>query len=99
MKEYPTTGELKKIKKWDFSNLVGLMEFVKPLWEFADVGYWKQKGRTYWLSTGGWSGNESIVEALQDNTMFWMLCWQYSRRGGHYRFHIPKLPPSGPTGL
>jgi hypothetical protein len=29
--------------------------------------------------------------ALEANRHFWSLCWLSSRRGGHYRFQIPKF--------
>ena len=41
-------------------------------------------------STGGWSGNESLISAMQDNVIFWHLHWVQSRRGGHYVFDITK---------
>ena len=39
------------------------------------------------LSTGGWSDNEEIINQLSE-TMFWVMYWQTSRRGGHYTFGI-----------
>jgi len=83
---YPTDDELKKINKWDCKDLHGLMAYIRELWEFADYGYWSQKGDTYYLDTAGWSGNEDIIAALQKNRIFWMFYWQQSRRGGHYIF-------------
>lgn len=64
---------------------------MHSLWKYADAGYWRQRGRTYRISTAGWSGNESIIGVLQENRLFWILCWQRSRRGGHYVFRIPKI--------
>lgn len=46
------------------------------------------KVRVFYISTVGWSGNERLIEAMQANDMFWSLCWQSRRRGGHYRFHV-----------
>jgi hypothetical protein len=63
-----------------------ILPFIKrcgdsvPLKDFAD-------NQSVWrLSTGGFSENEHILAALQQNTMFWMLCWQSTSVGGHYEF-------------
>jgi hypothetical protein len=37
------------------------------------------------LITGGWSENEEIINQLS-TTMFWILWWQESKRGGYYKF-------------
>lgn len=85
---YPDEDELRRIREWPHEGgFPGLMDFVRERWAYADWG-WTVDGetKTYRISTGGWSGNESLVEALQENTMFWTLCWESSRRGGHYEF-------------
>lgn len=87
---YPDEEELQAIRTWDWHDLDGLMAFVHDLWTYADCGYWDQQGDAYRLSTGGWSGNEDIIEALQENRMFWTLCWVSSRRGGHYEFEVKR---------
>jgi len=93
---YPTKEELEKISSWDLADFKGMMEFIKELWEFADWGWsesdepdWLHKDRTnrvYRISTGGWSGNEEIIGAMQKNSIVWFLNWWESRRGGHYIF-------------
>lgn len=87
-RDYPTKAELKKIAKWDFNDFAGLMEFVKELWHWDD--YIEQDGNIYKLHTGGWSGNEDIINALAKNSLFWLMCWVESRRGGHYIFELRK---------
>ena len=82
---YPTEEELKKIENWK-DDRPALMEYVKSLWWAADWG-WTEKGSTYQISTGGWSGNEEIIAALKANMMFWVMCYQSSRVGGHYFFN------------
>lgn len=51
----------------------------------------KTKYRKLYLSTGGWSGNESIIYSLQKNFLFWAMYWEKSIRGGHYWFIIPEV--------
>jgi len=84
--DYPTEDELHKITTWHPKDFVGCMEYILTLWNYADCGYWKQEGEVYYLSTGGWSGNEDIIEALENNYIWWMMYWCQSRRGGHYIF-------------
>ena len=87
---YPDDQELKRIQEWPVEDFRGLMEFVLSLWWHPE--YIRQTTpRRFLVSTAGWSGNESIISALQLNTMFWLICWQESRRGGHYKFELPKL--------
>jgi hypothetical protein len=89
---YPTDEQLKIIEEWpivnpqDIAEFHKIMEYIKPLWEFADCGYWVQDGDIYYLHTAGWSGNEDIIGALDKNIIFWMLYWYRSERGGHYIF-------------
>jgi hypothetical protein len=95
---YPTAELLDLIEHWNYLALSELFEFIKPLWRFADSGYWKEcesideitgkKSYCYHLSTAGWSGNESIIHAMQVNRLVWSLTWVQSRRGGHYIFEL-----------
>jgi hypothetical protein len=88
---YPTDEELETIENWPWdAGYRPLMEFVRSVWWCPDWG-WHQKGRTYRISTGGWSGNEEIVGAMQANHQFWSQSWRTARVGGHYRLIIPKV--------
>lgn len=85
---YPTEDELRRIKEWDVcSDLMGLLRFIEDLWFYSDRFILKGKRvlRLY-LSTGGWSGNEDIIIALEENFVFWTCFWQKSTIGGHYWF-------------
>ena len=91
MKQYPTDFELKKIQKWDYKKFIKLMEYVETLWAYPEWGFMRSyEGTAQFiaLSTAGWSGNEEIIGALQENGIFWSLCWESSRRGGHYLFKV-----------
>ena len=86
---YPTEEILKKIEEWPYSNdFKDLIELVGELWTYSD--YWKVDGLSIEASTGGWSGNESIISALRNNRMFWAMCWLSTERGGHYTFKMMK---------
>lgn len=85
---YPDEGELDSIKKWPFNDFEGLIQYVSERWKYPEFG-WKQTGRRYRLATGGWSGNEDLINAMNCNLIFWSQCWQSSHRGG---LHIFKLP-------
>lgn len=92
---YPTEEFLGRIEKWDVlkGKNSALMKFIKRYWRYSSAGFWSEKeregyGTEYKISTGGWSGNEAIIEALKNNRLFWNLYWIQSRRGGHYIFEV-----------
>ena len=96
---YPTENALEIIRRYPFTLPERkLFEFIHSIWWMPDWG-WKEcevidevtneRSYAYYISTGGWSGNESIIQAMQENKwMFWSLTWQQSRRGGHYIFQL-----------
>ena len=93
---YPTEAALELIEKWHWTDTTGWLEFIKSIWWAADWGWnegeepheWDEGKNCYryHVSTGGWSGNESIIHAMQKNDFHWYLIWVQSRRGGHYIF-------------
>jgi len=91
---YPAGETLKAIEKWPHEDgFVELMEFVGKAWN-EDYGKVEKEERegvmVYKFVTGGWSGNESIIEDLERNFVFWSLCWLKSERGGYYEFEVEK---------
>lgn len=89
---YPTEPELDFIKNYDClkKSMRKLLDYVGSIWEYGEWG-WKKEGFTYYVATGGWSGNEELIMALQENRIFWSLCWYRSERGGHYIFKVPRI--------
>lgn len=90
---YPSEEALELIAKWDFMDMKKCFEFIKELWTYSN--YFKEECLDdkiiYHLSTCGWSGNESIINAMQKNIMIWTLSWVQSRRGGHYIFEYKPI--------
>jgi hypothetical protein len=89
--DYPTEEELERIRQWPYEDCGGLLQFIgSTCWAYPERGF-EQKGRRFRLATSGWSGNEEVISALQDNRMFWAICWESSHRGGLYIFEVPKI--------
>jgi hypothetical protein len=90
--EYPTDEQLQAIL--DFRGTPReFIDYINSIWNYK--GFWVRRGFDDYtgvmrcsISTWGWSGNEDIV-AVVKQTMFWMLWWRESSRGGHYTFEIP----------
>ena len=97
MGHYPSDIVLERIKNFDIfeEDIEKLLELIENEWEYADVGYFKQyveEGKNILeLHTGGWSGNEEILEALRENFAFWSAYWWKTERGGHYWFELKDL--------
>lgn len=83
---YPEEEELDKIRTWT-GKPHELFDFIRSIWWANEWGF-HQDGNKYSLSTGGWSGNESIIAAMRENQIFWLMYWESSRRGGHYTFEV-----------
>jgi len=92
---YPTDEELEAIKAWDIikQSVRELLAYVEEIWWMPDWGFLLTGKNVLRLElhTGGHSGNEDIISALQHNFLFWSLCWRKSTTGGHYWFKIPRF--------
>lgn len=94
---YPTDEALDVIEHWPWDDPKGWFEFIHSIWHLRSWG-WNEcdaiddvtgkKAYCYYISTAGWSGNESIISAMQKNEFMWHLNWVQSRRGGHYIFEL-----------
>lgn len=101
---YPTEYALNLLEIWHWSDAKGWFEFVKELWTYKSFGWAETEGgiddwtneqlpettKRFHISTAGWSGNESVIRAMQKNDMLWFFHWVQSRRGGHYIFELKK---------
>lgn len=95
---YPTQDALTIIELWPFEDEKGWFIFIQQLWAMKHFG-WNEgvadhdfrpntKVYLYEISTAGWSGNESIIRAMEKNEFLWHMVWVQSRRGGHYIFEL-----------
>jgi hypothetical protein len=88
---YPTDKQLAEIEKFPSVDLdkarKAWLDHVVSLWWMPDWGVTWTRYRLY-ISTGGWSGNESIISAMRNNWILWSQTWYSSRRGGHYIFQF-----------
>jgi hypothetical protein len=94
---YPTDATLETIKNWPYGHgFIDLMEYVQSAWWNGDTLISRDKiqdqlGNDMWeytLVTMGWSGNESIVGAMDSNHLFYSLCWRESHRGGKHIYEV-----------
>lgn len=93
---YPTNDALTIIELWPYTDEKGWFIFIESIWAMKHFGWaegeaphdW-DKNKTvylYEISTAGWSGNEAIIRAMENNDFLWHQVWVQSRRGGHYIF-------------
>lgn len=85
---YPTDETLKRIRTFDpfKGDLDEFIDYIVSNWVNGYPAEYDPKNYVLKLSTGGWSGCESIIDALKQNHTFWTLFWYSSARGGHYEF-------------
>ena len=91
---YPDEKSLEEIKTWDLLSH-GVDDFLDLI---EDNTYWadrqtERSGKNvihYVYHTGGWSGNEDVIQAMRQNYLFWAISWEKSTRGGHYYFKIKR---------
>lgn len=79
---YPTQDTLDRLASWDPADFEGLARFLVDLWIYDDAI--ELEGDGLRLSTGGWSGHEDVLGAV--NRKWWFFHWQSSERGGHHVF-------------
>jgi len=86
---YPTERALNAIETFKIQKLSDsktLIDHCAELWN--EYGTCDTVNGLYTFTTGGWSGNESILGAMTLNRMFWGLSWYSSTVGGKYEFKV-----------
>lgn len=89
---YPDEVSLKAIKEWDVlkKGVKGLLDLIQENtnWPDRQISITGKRILRFEYHTGGWSGNEDVIDALRQNFLFWSLFWKKSISGGHYYFRI-----------
>ena len=91
---YPTDETLRTVRTFTGSphQLVDLLQDITRAYGVVTTMAFEDRyGRPaveVYMATGGWSGNESVIGALE-RSAFWFLYWNQSARGGAFWFHVP----------
>lgn len=106
--DYPTEATLQTIRNWKLEDADALLDYVAAAWHWPDFGvshelrpeealvvHAEPGERFLRLATGGWSGNESLIDAL-DESWGSFGAWRLSACGGlHiYQYRAASVPPS-----
>jgi len=95
---YPTAAWLKLLRTYSPSVMplkTLVMGYLPDGWHFGDWGYSLKRPyggvRILKLHTGGWSGNEQVINAILQNPYLTTFLMRYVKweTGGHYTFEIP----------
>jgi len=90
----PSADTLDAIEQWRHDDPNGCLEFVKAAWRDrgradhdltageAAVVRATTGERFLRLATGGWSGNEALLFALDHNVLVTLVTWRLSAAGG-----------------
>lgn len=88
---YPTQWAYHRIAQGPWARMQDVFDFIERIWCFGSMGFFRKEaqdgGVRYWLSTAGWAGNETLIEAMKQNFVLWST-WEQTRKGGHYEFFV-----------
>jgi hypothetical protein len=100
--DYPTEAALTRLEQWPYQDTAGALDFVKAIWHWPDFAshdlstheaailHANHDDKYLRLATGGWSGNEDIVHALESNRMIHAIAWRLHAFGGLYIYQYPR---------
>jgi hypothetical protein len=92
---YPTEWGIERVREFHGSprQLIDLLEEMWWTPTLMSVEEWLdtqcKKVVRVSLATGGWSGNEQIIDTL-NGSMFHLRFWESSHRGGLHVYQVPK---------
>lgn len=93
---YPNDDVLNALEQWPSTDCDGALRFMASQWitEYGTVRDTLTDAERELVgdetclrfATGGWSGNEELVTALQTNALVWAFTWRLSACGGSHIF-------------
>lgn len=102
---YPTNNTLDTISNWvlkDQQSIIDFFKFAESAYN-KHYGCWKiinnyndllaltyEPFTALKIATGGWSSNESVIQAMKANTI-WYIAWVVSARGGLYILNMDTI--------
>ena len=89
--EYPSEKELVKISNWNVTDPEGLFKYIQERWYYPNYVTISDNGEKWEFITGGWSGNEELINALRQNIILWMKHWYSSTASGVHQFVMRSL--------
>lgn len=78
---HPTKATERAIANWDFRDAAGWLAYIREAWNHHYGRMWNEDGLLK-MATGGWGGNEAVVEAMRRNSLLWSMLWESSHKGG-----------------
>ena len=92
---YPDERTIELIGQWRIEDdYEKMLTFLTPIMSGYGRCEKREIDNVWEVVTGGWSGNEEIISAMQSNLAFWGIYWQLSKRGGYYEFkgnHLKRI--------
>ena len=89
---YPSDKALEHLAKFQPRNNNGfdeVWEYLRIMWRYPNGVTFERGEDTQELVriwTGGWDGNEDLVDAMNLNYIIWPMAWLSSHRGGLFYF-------------
>jgi len=85
---YPSDETLEAIENWPMEDFKNCLKFAEKAYQ-KGYGVWKKEEGWIKIATGGWSGNESVVYALQKQ-IYWNMLFIAKLCGGAYYIQDPE---------
>ena len=88
---FDSQGDISEQTEAEITSFLGnradWLRFCARCWN-KDYGFVYRDGPNICFVTRGWSGNELIIGAMEQNHAMWSICWESSHRGGLHVFQM-----------